>query len=128
MLLTGLADMAIGIGTMGLDFAGYAALWIGVFYIGKPGIDVGTDILRHSERVKQWGGAEAYRYFGGLLGVKDDPAGERVAGVWAPAWQFLGPVVMGIGFGAMMEVPEADVFEAPFRDPDIDLPTTEFPG
>src|SRR5439155_14150897 len=33
MLLTGFADMAIGIGTMGLDFAGYLAFWTGVFYI-----------------------------------------------------------------------------------------------
>src|SRR5439155_1658204 len=100
MFLTVGTNMLIGIGVSGLQmFAGFCVL--------QGDLACGLDMMRHASAAQRWGENDAYDYFLGWTGGAPDPRGTQVAGTWAPFDQIMGPVVLGIGIGAITDVPDA---------------------
>ncbi len=115
MTLSFLTNMGIGIAAGGLMIGG------GILYLFGRNVEA-QDLWNHAAAGAAWGRNGAYNYFAGVLGAAPSPAGARLAGQMAPVAQILGPIVLGIGIGAITdmpdvgEVPEPGVSPAPAAD------------
>ncbi len=99
MLLTGFANMGIGIAVGGLQ--------IGSWICGLVSASCGADLAAHAAAGVGWGENGAYSYFLGWFGAGPDPRGASIARTWAPAYQALGPVVLTAGLSGITDA--ADV-------------------